>query len=109
MAETMNTPVQTKQDILAALAENRTRIRALGVKRLGLFGSFVHGHQSADSDVDLLGEFDPRQKSFDNFMKLVHLLEDILHRRVELVTTEALSPYIGPYILDDVEYAALAA
>ena len=32
-----------------------------------------------------------------------------LARRVEVVTPEALSPYIGPYILEEVEYAPLGA
>ncbi len=105
----MSTAVQTKQEILTAFSENHARIRALGVKRLGLFGSFVRGQQGADSDVDFLVEFDPGQKTFDNFMKLAFLLEDMLQRHVELVTTEALSPYIGPHILDEVEYATLAA
>ncbi len=105
----MSTVVQTKQEILTALSENHARIRALGVKRLGLFGSFVRGQQGADSDVDFLVEFDPGRRTFDNFMKLAFLLEDMLERHVELVTTEALSPYIGPHILDEVEYAALAA
>lgn len=104
----MNTVVQTKQDILSVLYENHPQIRALGVKRLGLFGSFVRGQQSADSDVDLLVEFEPSQKTFDNFMKLAFFLEEVLQRRVELVTTEALSPYIGPHILAEVEYAPLA-
>ena len=61
------------------------------------------------SDVDLLVEFEEGQKSFDNFMHLSFLLEEVLQRRVELVTLEALSPYIGPYILREVEYAPLAA
>ncbi len=100
---------QTKQDILSVLFESRTQIRALGVKRLGLFGSFLHGQQTVNSDVDLLVEFEPGQKTFDNFMKLTFLLEDLLQRRVELVTLESLSPYIGPYILAEVEYAPLAA
>jgi predicted nucleotidyltransferase len=42
-------------------------------------------------------------------MKLSFLLEEILHRKVELVTVESLSPYIGPHILEEVEYAAIAA
>jgi predicted nucleotidyltransferase len=54
-------------------------------------------------------EFEPGRKTFDNFMKLTFLLEDLLHHRVELVTAESLSPYIGPYILEEVEYAPLAA
>ena len=50
----MKTPVKTKQDILNVLRENRTRIRALGVRRIGVFGSFVRGVQRSDSDIDLL-------------------------------------------------------
>jgi predicted nucleotidyltransferase len=42
-------------------------------------------------------------------MKLSFMLEDVLQHRVELVTVESLSPYIGPHILKEVEYAALAA
>ena len=105
----MHTVVQTKQDILAVLSEQQTRIRALGVKRLGLFGSFVHGQQDTGSDVDLLVEFEPGQKTFDNFIELSFFLEDVLQRRVELVTPEALSPYIGPYILKEVEDVSLTA
>ena len=76
---------------------------------MGLFGSFARGNQKPESDVDLLVEFDPDRKTFDNFMGLAFLLEDLLERRVELVTPEALSPHIGPRILKEVEYVAPAA
>ncbi|MBX3328460.1 MAG: hypothetical protein U0223_12970 [Nitrospira sp.] len=49
--------------------------------------------------MDVLVEFVPTEKTFDRFMALVNLLEDILERRVEVVTTESLSPFIGPHIL----------
>lgn len=103
------TKVGTREDIFKILDENRTRLRAFGVKRLGLFGSFVRGQQRADSDVDMLVEFEPGQKTFDHFMGLSFLLEDLLGRSVELVTPEALSPHIGPYILKEVEYVSVAA
>ena len=61
------------------------------------------GEQHPGSDVDILVQFEPGQKSFDNFIGLAELLEELLHRRVELVTREGLSPYIGPRILADVE------
>ena len=105
----MSIGLATKQDILAILHENRVRLRSLGVRRLGLFGSFVRGDQRVDSDIDFLVEFEPDQKTFDHFMNLAVLLEDLLHRRIELVTTDALSPHIGPHIMGKVEYAALAA
>jgi predicted nucleotidyltransferase len=96
--------VQSKESVLLFLQENRDHIRTLGVKRLGLFGSFVRGQQNANSDVDILVEFEPDHKTFDNFSNLAFFLEELFERRVELVTLESLSPYIGPCILNEVEY-----
>ncbi len=101
--------VQSKEEILTALVEHQEPLRALGVKRLGLFGSFVRGQQRSSSDIDVLVEFVPGQKTFDNFIQLSFLLEDLFQRRIELITLEALSPHIGPHILKEVEYVALAA
>ena len=105
----MTKTVQTKEDILAVLRAYRVPILELGVSRLGLFGSFVRGQACAESDVDVLVEFRPGAKTFDNFIRLSFLLEDLLNRRVELVTPEGLSPYIGPHVLKEVEYVAFAA
>ena len=105
----MQTTINTKQDVLDALRQNRFRLRALGVSRIGLFGSFVRDEQRPESDIDLLVEFEPNKKSFDVFMELSFFLEDLLQHHIELVTRESLSPYIGPHILKEVEYAALAA
>ena len=105
----MGEGVHTKEDVLSLLRENRNRFLALGVKRLGLFGSFVRDDPSPTSDIDLLVEFEPGQKTFDHFMELCFLLEDILPRRVEVVTPESLSPHIGPHILKEIEYVSIAA
>lgn len=99
----------TKQDVLNKLHENRTNLQALGVKRIGLFGSFVRGEQKNASDIDFIVEFEKDEKTFDNFMNLSFFLEALFQRRVELVTAESLSPYIGPYILKEAEYVSLAA
>lgn len=101
--------IKTKQDILNVLDQNQSHLRSLGVRRIGLFGSFVRGEQCLDSDIDLLVEFASGRKTFDAFMELSFFLEDVLQRQIELVTVESLSPYIGPHILKEVEYAALAA
>ena len=98
----MTTHPLSKQDVLDLIESNRAKIRALGVRRLG---SFVRGHQTPASDVDVLVEFDPAHKTYDNFIALAELLEVLLRRPVDLLTTESLSPYIGPRILDEAEYA----
>jgi predicted nucleotidyltransferase len=69
-----------------------------------LFGSFVRGEQGPQSDIDLLVRFRPQEKTFDNFIGLAFLLEDLLQRRVELVTTEGLSLYLGLEFLMKFEY-----
>jgi predicted nucleotidyltransferase len=105
----MGATIKTKQDVMEILQQNQTHLKALGVSRIGIFGSFVRGKQHDDSDIDLLVEFALGQKSFDAFMELSFYLEEILQRKVELVTVESLSPYIGPHILEEVEYAPIAA
>jgi predicted nucleotidyltransferase len=103
------TTIKTKQDILMILHQNQVRLKALGISRIGLFGSFVRGEQHPDSDIDLLVEFELGKKTFDAFMELSFFLEDIFQRKVEVITAESLSPHLGPYILKEVEYVALAA
>lgn len=99
----MANPVRTRSDVLTRLREAEEEIRGLGVRRLALFGSFARSEAGPESDVDLLVEFAPQQKSFERFMRLCDLLEERLARHVEVVTTEALSPHIGPHILAEAQ------
>jgi len=96
--------IKTKENVLELIRSNQDKIRSYGVRKLGLFGSFVRGEQKPESDIDLLVEFQQDKKSFDNFIQLAFFLEEILERRVELITIDALSPYIGPHIIKEVEY-----
>src|SRR4051812_43028057 len=98
--------VITKDNVLTLIETQRDQIKNYGVKRLGLFGSFVCQEQNDESDVDLLVEFEQGKKTFKNFMHLCFYLEELFQREVELVTPESLSPYIGPHILREVEYVS---
>ena len=100
----MTAQIQSKENIFKVIRNNQNKIKKFGVRKLGLFGSFIRQQQNPQSDVDILVEFEPYKKTFDNFMQLSFLLEEELHCRVDLVTTEALSPHIGPHILNEVEY-----
>ncbi len=96
--------VRNKKDILSIIKNNQSNIESFGVRRLGLFGSFVRKEQNKESDIDLLVEFYPDKKNFDNFIHLSFLLETLLKYPIELVTPESLSPYIKPNIMKEVEY-----
>ncbi|MFN7985149.1 MAG: nucleotidyltransferase family protein [Vicinamibacterales bacterium] len=99
----------TKQQAVAALTASEAEIRELGVARLALFGSVLRNEAGPDSDVDLLVQFVPGAKTYEHFLALSELLEHRLGRRVELVTTEALSPFIGPRILAEAQDVLRAA
>ena len=75
------------------------------VSRIGVFGSFARGEDREESDVDVLVEFKPGFKTFDNYMDLKYHLEDLFSRKVDLVTVNALKPQLKDGILQDVIYA----
>ena len=95
----MSTSSITRDEAIRRLHTIESKIRGLGVRRLALFGSVLRNEARPDSDVDVLVEFAPNEKTFDRFMALADLLEDTLQHQVEVITTESLSPFIGPHIL----------
>jgi len=103
-------PVQTKTQVLELLNQHQKELQRFGVQRCGIVGSFVRDtaiHQQ--SDVDVLVIFEPEQKTFDNFMHLSFFLEDLFGRAVDPLTVESLSLYIGPRILEEVEYVSVSS
>ncbi len=84
-------------------------MRELGVERLALFGSVVRGEPRSESDADVLVRFAEGRKTYDRFLDLAEMLEDVLGRPVELVTVESLSPILGPKILAEARDVAGAA
>ena len=105
----MQSPVLNREQAIERLSACEEEIRALGVARLALFGSVLRGQALAQSDVDLLVQFAPGAKTYARFFALSELLEAQLGRPVELVTTEALSPFIGPRILAEAQDVLRAA
>ena len=99
----MHPPVQSKAEVVARLQAEAPALRALGVARLGLFGSFVRDEATATSDVDVLVDFEDGRKTFDGFFIVLDYLEELLGRDVEILTRGGLSRYIGPHILATTE------
>src|SRR3989442_9573268 len=93
----------TRKQAVERLRASEREIRALGVERLALFGSVLRGEARPDSDVDVLIQFSPGAKTFDHFLALFDLLEERLGHQVEIITTESLSPFIGPRILAEAQ------
>lgn len=97
--------MRAKDEILKTLRANKHRLAGLGVKTVGLFGSYLHNKQTNESDIDLLIDFEPDKENFDNYMAAYDLFEQLFkNKKVEVVTRNGLSPYIGPKILNEVLY-----
>lgn len=65
------------------------------IKKAWLFGSCSKGEETKDSDVDILVEYD-RQNNKISLMKMAGImlsLEDILHRKVDMVEENCLLPF----------------
>ena len=95
----------TKEYIISTLKSNRSDLTAKGIREVGLFGSYARNEQTELSDIDILIDFDPEKETFDNYMAVYELLEKLFKdTKVEVVTKNGLSPYIGPKILNEVQY-----
>jgi uncharacterized protein len=92
----LNIIAQTLQTLLPELRDR------YGVVSLGIFGSYVRGEQTPNSDLDLLVEFDHRPMTLLQFIALEYELSDHLQIKVDLVEKSALKPHIGERILQEV-------
>lgn len=88
---------------LDILNRHRKELQQLGVKSIALFGSVVREEARSDSDIDVLVEFG-RPVGLLTFIRLQHRLEDLLGRRVDLVTPAALKRQLRDRILKEAVY-----
>lgn len=96
--------------VMQALYKNAKILKKFRVKKIGLFGSYSRGNQKQQSDIDLLVEFDLSGFDenftgyYDNYIGLLATLTKILRQKVDLVTSDMISPHIRPYVLNEVRY-----
>jgi len=94
----------TPKKIIKEIEENSEDIRKFGVKKIGLFGSFLKKDNKRKNDVDIIVSFD--NISFDNYMELKFLLEKLFRKKVDLVIEKNLRSELN-YVKKEAEYARL--
>ncbi len=96
-----------KEEIFKLLKQNKEKLKNRDVKKIGLFGSVLRGEHTNESDIDFIVEFEEGKKNYDNFIELVFLLEGLLQRKIDLLTIEALNPYMKPKILKEAYFESI--
>ena len=87
----------TCREIQESLREQQAELKRLCVRRLALFGSAAREEATGNSDLDFLVEF-TGPATFNCYMDLKFLLEDLFGRRVDLVTRQALRAELRPTV-----------
>lgn len=87
-----------RQQVSEILSRHAIQLKEFKVKSLMLFGSVARDEANADSDVDLLVEFE-KPVGLLTFVGLQQFLEEILNRSVDLGTPDSLKPYLKDNVL----------
>jgi hypothetical protein len=95
--------VLTRREVLSRIEVEAHRLRALGVRSLALFGSAARDEAGPESDLDFVVELD--LKTFDAYMDVKHLLEDLFGRPVDLVMSGSVKPRLRSIILREAIHA----
>ncbi len=94
----------TKEELISLISRGKTSLlKKYPIRKIGLFGSWVRNQQKKNSDVDTLIELSEPVSLFD-FIDIQDTLENLLGRKVDLVTLNALKPEIRNRVLAEVEF-----
>jgi hypothetical protein len=87
-------------DVTRTLLAHREVLQQFAVRQLRLFGSTLRGEAGGASDIDLLVDYDPAARvGLFAFVRLQRRLSELLGRRVDLATPDALHPALREGIL----------
>jgi uncharacterized protein len=92
-----------KNTIKSLLVENKQLLKDFGVRRIGLFGSYLRHQETNESDIDLLVDADENM-SLLRFSELQTRLSEIFDHKIDLVSVNGISKYIKPTVMKEVEY-----
>ena len=93
-----------KKSIMSRLYLNRRELKNHGVKKIGLFGSFVKGKQKKNSDIDILVEF--KKVDIDKYLFVLNLLGKLFKKNIDLVIEQDLKPELE-YAKEEAEYVEI--
>ena len=97
--------METLSDLKNLLTQHKDElISQFKITEIGIFGSYAQSKQTADSDIDIIVEFQNGAKTFDNYMGLKLHLEELFGKNVDLVLRQTIREELKPSILSGTIY-----
>ena len=94
-----------KKKIISEIEKRKEKLKARGVKKIGLFGSYLKGTQKRGSDIDFLVTLE-KENLGKNYFEVLFYLENLFKRKIDLVSSQSLRPELN-YIKKEVVYVKI--
>ena len=95
----------TSKKIIQEIEKRKNKLKEKGVKKIGLFGSFLKGKQKKCSDIDLIITLE-KENLGKNYFEVLFYLENLFRRKIDLVAIQSLRPELN-YVKKEAIYVEI--
>ena len=88
--------------IVKTLEKNSAQLKSFGVKKIGLFGSYLTKASNNSSDIDFIVKL--KKPTFDSYMDLKFFLEKTFRKKADVIVEGSLKPALH-YVRKEAKYA----
>ena len=94
------------EEALQALRKAEAELRAKGVIHAGIFGSVARGEQHAESDIDVIVDFDPSARiTIYDYVGIKDEISELFEQPVDVIDRRGLKPHLREPVARDLVYA----
>lgn len=102
--------MKSLQELIKILEAHKQELKErFGVLKIGIFGSVARGEETEKSDIDIYVELDLEKITFKKYLELVEYLENLLGRKVDLLTKDSVETIRIPYIKEEIKKGVVYA
>jgi len=97
--------MMNKKKIINEIKKRKNKLKSKGVKKIGLFGSYLKGTQKRGSDIDFIVTLEKKDLG-ENYFEVLFYLENLFRRKIDLIVDNSLRPELN-YVKKDAVYVKI--